>query len=191
VLLLLDSLSRYAQAQREIALAVGEPPATRGYPASVFARIPQLVERAGNGIKGQGSITAIYTLLMEGDDHQEPIVDAARAILDGHIVLSRQLADKGIYPAVDIESSISRVMANMVSKQHLSFAQQLKKLYATYEHNKDLVSVGAYQKGSDAKIDEALQKYPLIQQFLFQSFDEAVNLEDSVQALEALLMKVE
>ncbi len=191
VLLLLDSLTRYAQAQREIALAVGEPPATRGYPASVFARIPQLVERAGNGAKGQGSITAIYTLLMEGDDHQEPIADAARAILDGHIMLSRQLADAGIYPAVDIESSISRVMPHIVSPQHLALAHQVKQLYATYEQNKDLVNVGAYQKGSNSKIDLALRQYPLIQHFLYQPLNESVNLEQSMQALECLLTDAE
>ncbi len=143
VLLLMDSLTRYAQAQREIALAVGEPPATRGYPPSVFAKIPQLVERAGNAAKGEGSITAFYTVLTEGDDLQDPIADSARAILDGHIVLSRQLADEGLFPAIDVEKSISRVMPSIVNKEHLADMQRFKQLLSLYGQNKDLISVGA------------------------------------------------
>ncbi|HKJ72025.1 MAG TPA: FliI/YscN family ATPase, partial [Gammaproteobacteria bacterium] len=142
VLLLMDSLTRYAQAQREIALAIGEPPATKGYPPSVFARIPQLVERAGNGDVGGGSITAFYTVLVEGDDHNDPIADAARAILDGHIVLSRRLAEAGHYPAIDIEASISRAMTEIADPGHLQAARRFKQLYSTYEQHRDLISVG-------------------------------------------------
>ncbi len=187
VLLLLDSLTRYAQAQREIALAMGEAPATRGYPSSVFARIPQLVERAGNGAEGQGSITAFYTVLMEGDDHQEPIVDAARAILDGHIVLSRQLAESSIYPAIDIEASVSRVMPQLVSEDWLIKSQKFKQLYSAYEQNKDLINVGAYHRGANAKIDLAVSKRPAIENFLSQSLHSCVNLSESVEALNTLM----
>jgi flagellum-specific ATP synthase len=146
VLLLLDSLTRYAQAQREIALAVGEPPATKGYPPSVFSKLPQLVERAGNGGEGQGSITAFYTVLTEGDDLQDPIADASRAILDGHVVLSRDLADAGHYPAVNIEGSISRVMPMVTTDEHQELAKQLKQMYALYQQNKDLIAIGIYQR---------------------------------------------
>ncbi|NOY66544.1 MAG: flagellar protein export ATPase FliI, partial [Gammaproteobacteria bacterium] len=147
VLLLMDSLTRYGQAQREIALAIGEPPATKGYPPSVFAKIPQLVERAGNGDKGGGSITAFYTVLVEGDDHNDPIADAARAILDGHIVLSRDLADAGHYPAINIEASISRAMPDITDPDHQLVARKFKKIYSVYQQNMDLINVGAYQQG--------------------------------------------
>ena len=143
VLLMMDSSTRLAMAQREVGLAIGEPPATRGYPPSVFARLPQLVERAGNGVEGGGSITAFYTVLTEGDDLQDPIADSARAILDGHIVLSRRLADEGLYPAIDVEASISRVMPNVVTDQHLRAAQQFKGLMSQYTQNKDRISIGA------------------------------------------------
>ncbi len=186
VLLLMDSLTRYAQAQREIALAIGEPPATKGYPPSVFAKLPQLVERAGNGDKGGGSITAFYTVLTEGDDQQDPIADAARAILDGHIVLSRGLAEMGHYPAIDIEASISRVMNEIVSPGHMQQARRLKQLYSTYEQNRDLISVGAYSKGSNPRIDEAIAYYPRIMDFLSQHIGEAVQFEQSLAGLAAL-----
>ncbi|MEC8418468.1 MAG: FliI/YscN family ATPase, partial [Pseudomonadota bacterium] len=140
VLLLIDSLTRYAMAQHEIALAVGEPPATKGYPPSVFARLPALVERAGNGSERQGSITAFYTVLTEGDDLQDPIADAARAILDGHVVLSRTLADSGHYPAIDIEASISRVMPMVVSEEHQLMARRIRQVYSNYKQNQDLIS---------------------------------------------------
>ena len=153
VLLLVDSLTRYAMAQREIALAVGEPPATKGYPPSVFARLPALVERAGRGNKMQGSITAFYTVLTEGDDLQDPIADAARAILDGHIVLSRKLADTGHYPAIDVEASISRVMPNIVDETHMQQSRVIRQVHATYKQNEDLISIGAYTRGTDPKID--------------------------------------
>ncbi|MBK8162476.1 MAG: flagellar protein export ATPase FliI [Gammaproteobacteria bacterium] len=186
VLLLMDSLTRYAQAQREIALAIGEPPATRGYPPSVFAKLPQLVERAGNG-DGNGSITALYTVLAEGDDQQDPIADAARAILDGHIVLNRELADAGHYPAIDIESSVSRVMTEVVSPEHQRQAIRFKQLYSTYRRNRDLISVGAYAKGSDPRIDEAVDYHPRLTQFLQQGINERVTFKDGLRGLGELL----
>lgn len=183
VLLLMDSLTRYAQAQREIGLATGEPPATKGYPPSVFSKLPQLVERAGNGDKGGGSITAIYTVLTEGDDLQDPIADAARAILDGHIVLSRTLAEEGQYPAIDVEASISRVMSAVVSPEQLTQAQQFKHLLARYRQSKDLISIGAYSKGADPETDLAVALRGPMRQFLCQSMREAANVQDSVQGL--------
>jgi len=179
VLLLMDSLTRYAQAQREVALAIGEPPATRGYPPSVFAKLPQLVERAGNGDVGGGSITAFYTVLTEGDDQQDPIADSARAILDGHIVLSRQIAESGRYPAIDVEASISRVMTEVVDEEHLKATQRFKQLYSTFQQSRDLINVGAYTAGSDPKIDEAIRIYPQIVEFLQQGINEPVNYEQS------------
>ncbi len=191
VLLLMDSLTRFAQAQREIALAVGEPPATKGYPPSVFTKIPELVERAGNGKKGGGSITAFYTVLTEGDDLQDPIADAARAILDGHIVLSRQLAEEGIYPAVDIEASISRVMPNIVPESQLKRALLFKRLLARYRTNRDLISIGAYQPGSDNEIDLAIERFPHLNHFITQGMNEAANFTASLQMLEAVLAPAE
>lgn len=187
VLLLLDSLTRYAQAQREIALAVGEPPATKGYPPSVFSKLPQLVERAGNGGEGQGSITAFYTVLTEGDDLQDPIADASRAILDGHIVLSRELADSGHYPAVDIEGSISRVMPMVTSVEHQTLARQLKQIYALYQQNKDLIAIGAYTRGNDPRIDQAINVQPVINFFLQQQIQEVIPFEQSVQQLQEII----
>jgi flagellum-specific ATP synthase len=187
VLLLMDSLTRFAQAQREIALAIGEPPATKGYPPSVFARIPQLVERAGNGDTGGGSITAFYTVLVEGDDQNDPIADAARAILDGHIVLSREIAESGHYPAIDIEASISRAMAEITDKQQQKAAQKFKKIYSTYSRNEDLVSVGAYQTGSDPRIDEAIQMHPRLMDFLQQDMHEPVSYDQSINELTSLI----
>ncbi|MBK6909252.1 MAG: flagellar protein export ATPase FliI [Rhodocyclaceae bacterium] len=176
VLLIMDSLTRYAMAQREIALAIGEPPVTRGYPPSVFARLPQLVERAGNGMSGGGSITAFYTVLAEGDDQQDPIADAARAILDGHIVLSRQLADAGHYPAIDIEQSISRVAPNLIDAAQLGQVRQFKQYYSRYQRARDLLAVGAYQAGSDPVLDQAIRLYPIFEAFLQQAIDERAEL---------------
>jgi flagellum-specific ATP synthase len=185
VLLLMDSLTRYAQAQREIALAIGEPPATKGYPPSVFAMLPALVERAGNDATGQGSITAFYTVLTEGDDYRhDPIADAARAILDGHIVLSRDLAEAGHYPAIDIEASISRVMPAVVSREHMRSAQRFRQVYSAYRQQRDLISVGAYQKGSDPKIDEAIVLWPKLSSFLQQETDVSVSLAEAEAHLE-------
>ncbi len=186
VLLLMDSLTRFAQAQREIALAIGEPPATKGYPPSVFAKLPQLVERAGNGAKGGGSITAIYTVLAEGDDQNDPIVDAARAILDGHIVLSRRMADAGIYPAVDIESSVSRAMNQCTSDAQQQLASRFRQVCSTYQENRDLVAVGAYQPGSNTKLDEAIALWPSIIDFLRQHHGESVDSRASLAALREL-----
>lgn len=187
VLLIMDSLTRYAMAQREIALAVGEPPATKGYPPSVFAKLPQLVERTGNGLEGSGSITAFYTVLTEGDDQQDPIADSARAILDGHIVLSRRLVEQGHYPAIDIEASISRVMSHLVSPSHLAMVQRFKHLYAHYQRNRDLISVGAYVRGSDPLLDEAIALYPRMEQFLKQGMYERETYQASIAQLSALL----
>ena len=186
VLLIMDSLTRYAMAQREIALAIGEPPATKGYPPSVFAKLPQLVERAGNGTEGGGSITAFYTVLTEGDDQQDPIADSARAILDGHIVLSRRLAEQGHYPAIDIEASISRAMSSLVSEQHFTLVHRFKHLYAHYQRNHDLISVGAYVSGSDPLLDEGLALYPYMESFLKQGMFERELYSSGVTAFNHL-----
>mgnify|MGYP000324003164 FL=1 len=186
VLLLIDSLTRYAMAQREIALAVGEPPATKGYPPSVFARLPALVERAGNGSERQGSITAFYTVLTEGDDLQDPIADAARAILDGHVVLSRTLADSGHYPAIDIEASISRVMPMVVSEEHQLMARRIRQVYSNYKQNQDLISIGAYAKGSDPRIDLAIRAEPAINAFLQQGMKQVLPYSESLEGMAAL-----
>ncbi len=189
VLLIMDSLTRYAMAQREIALAIGEPPATKGYPPSVFARLPQLVERAGNGTEGGGSITAFYTVLTEGDDQQDPIADSARAILDGHVVLSRRLAEQGHYPAIDIEASISRAMSHLVSEQHFSLVQHFKHLYAHYQRNRDLISVGAYVNGSDPLLDEGIALYPHMEGFLKQGMFERDNFSNGAALFNKLFGK--
>lgn len=186
VLLLMDSLTRFAQAQREIALSIGEAPATKGYPPSVFAQIPKLVERAGNGVAGGGSITAFYTVLTEGDDLQDPIADSARAILDGHIVLSRQIAEEGTYPAVHLESSISRVMQSIVPQDHLAMMLTFKKYLSLYEKNKDLILLGAYTKGSDKELDKAIAIRDKIRQFMIQGMNESVSFDESVSQLVAL-----
>lgn len=187
VLLLMDSLTRFAQAQREIALAVGEPPASKGYPPSVFAKLPQLVERAGNGQSGSGSITAIYTVLAEGDDQSDPVVDSARGVLDGHIVLSREVADSGRYPAIDIESSVSRVMVEVASEPQLKLARHFKRLYSAYQQSKDLIHVGAYRKGSDALIDESVAKHDALNGFLSQAIGQQYSFQASVEALQQSL----
>ncbi|HMM66625.1 MAG TPA: FliI/YscN family ATPase, partial [Dokdonella sp.] len=184
VLLLMDSLTRFAQAQREIALAIGEPPATKGYPPSVFAKLPALVERAGNDADGRGSITAFYTVLTEGDDYRhDPIADAARAILDGHIVLSRELAESGQYPAVDVDASISRVMPAVVDTAQLASARRFRQLYSSYRQNRDMISVGAYQKGSDPRVDEAIARWPEVAGFLNQDVLSPYSYRDSVSEL--------
>lgn len=186
VLLIMDSLTRFAMAQREISLAIGEPPATKGYPPSVFAKLPQLVERAGNGSQISGSITAFYTVLTEGDDQNDPIADSARAILDGHIVLSRQLADAGHYPAIDIEASISRVMTTLVSQEQAELARQFKGLYARYQRSHDLISVGAYVSGSDPELDKAIMLHPILENFLQQDMCQQEKYNESHTKLEAL-----
>jgi flagellum-specific ATP synthase len=186
VLLIMDSLTRFAQAQREIGLAIGEAPATKGYPPSVFARLPSLVERAGNGATGKGSITAFYTVLTEGDDQQDPIADAARAILDGHVVLSRRIAEAGQYPAVDVEASVSRVMQEIVPPEHAELARRFRQTLSTYQQHRDLINIGAYQKGSDPRIDTAIELWPAMQKFLMQPIEQRVGHNDALNALRQL-----
>lgn len=187
VLLLMDSLTRYAMAQREIALALGEPPATKGYPPSVFGLLPELVESAGNGTAERGSLSALYTVLAEGDDQQDPIVDCARAILDGHIVLSRRLADVGHYPAIDIAASVSRCMSQVTTPEHQRAARQLKELYSTFEQIRELIPLGGYTPGMDGKTDRAVQLAPRIERFLRQEVADTADLDDSVTALTRLV----
>ncbi|MBT6276322.1 MAG: flagellar protein export ATPase FliI [Chromatiales bacterium] len=186
VLLLMDSLTRYAQAQREIGLAIGEPPATKGYPPSVFARLPRLVERAGTGPQGSGSITAVYTVLTEGDPEMDPVADSARAILDGHVVLSRELAEAGVFPAIDIEASISRVMMQVVDGQHALAAQRFRQVYSTYERNRDLINVGAYVRGASAEVDLAVDHHDALVDFLRQGVNEQITMAESLAQLHAL-----
>ncbi|MEK1941473.1 MAG: flagellar protein export ATPase FliI [Pseudomonas sp.] len=186
VLLLMDSLTRFAQAQREIALAIGEPPATKGYPPSVFAKLPALVERAGNAERGGGSITAFYTVLSEGDDQQDPIADAARGVLDGHFVLSRRLAEEGHYPAIDIEASISRVMPSVVDAEHMRNAQRFKQLWSRYQQSRDLISVGAYVPGGDPETDLAISRHPAMVQYLRQGLNDNEGLQRSKDLLAAV-----
>ena len=183
VLLLMDSLTRFAMAQREIALAIGEPPATKGYPPSCFAKLPQLVERSGNGLNGVGSITAFYTVLAEGDDQQDPIADAARAILDGHIVLSRALAESGHYPAIDVEQSASRVMHNVVSREHFEQARRFRAINSRYQKGRDLIQIGAYVQGSDPGLDESIRLHEGMAQFLQQDMFVAAPLAQSASAM--------
>lgn len=187
VLLLMDSLTRYAQAQREIALAINEPPATKGYPPSVFSKLPSLVERAGNSDKGNGSITAFYTVLTEGDDTNDPIADASRAILDGHIHLSRRLAEAGHFPAIDMEASVSRLMTEIVPEDHQEMAREFRKINSTYQQNADLINVGAYQPGSNSSVDEAIDMHESMLEFLQQRITESVSFDESIEGLESVL----
>lgn len=187
VLLIMDSLTRYAMAQREIALAIGEPPATKGYPPSVFAKLPALVERAGNDDNGKGAITAFYTVLTEGDDQQDPIADSARAILDGHIVLSRTLAESGHYPAIDIEASISRVMTDLTATKDEKKSRLFKQLFSSFQRNRDLINVGAYVAGTDPLLDKAITLYPAMQKFLQQGIYEHCGYEEACQQLAAIV----
>ena len=187
VLLLMDSLTRYAMAQREIALAIGEPPATKGYPPSCFAKMPQLVERSGNGLHGIGSITAFYTVLSEGDDQQDPIADAARAILDGHIVLSRSLAESGHFPAIDIEQSASRVMHSVVSRAHFEMARRFRSINSRFEKGRDLIQIGAYAGGADPGLDEAIRLHDGMTEFLQQDMFSSATLENSVREMVAAI----
>lgn len=187
VLLLMDSLTRFAQAQREIALSVGEPPATKGYPPSVFAKLPALVERAGNGSDNQGSITAFFTVLTEGDDLQDPIADASRAILDGHIVLSREMADAGHYPAIDVEKSVSRVMPQITTDEHVLMSKAVRQVLSVCRKNQDLVSIGAYKPGTDPAIDSAFTLKPRLDDYLQQGMKDSVPYEMCVSMLKNIL----
>ncbi|WP_188205805.1 flagellar protein export ATPase FliI [Alkalibacillus aidingensis] len=183
--LMMDSLTRIAMAQRELGLASGEPPTTKGYTPSVFALLPQLLERTGTG--GQGSITAFYTVLVDGDDMDEPVADAVRGLLDGHLVMDRQLAEQGQYPAINVMKSVSRLMQKIVSKEHLQASHRLRSILATYEENKELIQIGAYKNGTSAKIDEAIHYYPKIMKFLAQSMDELATAEQTYDQLVNLL----
>lgn len=183
VLLILDSLTRVAHAGREIGLALGEPASARGYPPSAIAMLPNLIERAGTDVASGGSITAIYTVLADGDDGNDPVVDSARSILDGHIVLSRALAEHGVYPAIDVSKSVSRVMTDIVPRPHQMAARTLRRHLATYEENRDLVLMGAYRPGSDGAIDAAIACHPAIMEFIRQDTDEVVALGDAVAEL--------
>ena len=186
VLLLMDSLTRYAQAHREISLSVGEPPVSKGYPPSVFAKIPELVERAGMNENGTGSITAFYTVLAENGDLDDPIVDSARSVLDGHITLSRELAEYGHYPAIDIEKSISRIMNNIVSKDHIQLAQLFRSVYSKYQENKDIIQLGIYKQGSDEELDVAIMLHDKLMNYLSQDINERSAIEQSIMELAGL-----
>jgi len=181
VVLIMDSVTRFARAQREVGLAIGEPPARAGFPPSVFATLPRLLERAGNSERG--SITAFYTVLVEGDDMTEPVADETRSILDGHIVLSRDLSDRGHYPAIDVLRSASRVMPAVASAEHLRAAQRVRELIAAYEQNRDLVLLGAYKKGTDPRVDEAVERWPQIESFLRQGIHERSDFEETLARL--------
>lgn len=184
VLLMMDSLTRFSQAQREIGLASGEPPVTRGYPPSVYSELPRLLERAGNTYKG--SITGLYTVLVDGDDFNEPITDTARGILDGHIVLSRKLGHKNHYPAIDILASISRCMSSIADKEHKAAAGKLKNVLATYNDAEDLINIGAYKPGSNKDIDFAISKIDKVNQFLIQDVDSKYEIGDEIETLKNL-----
>ena len=184
VLLMMDSLTRFSMAQREIGLASGEPPVTRGYPPSVYSEMPKLLERAGNG--KNGSITGLYTVLVDGDDFNEPITDTARSILDGHIMLSRKLGHKNHYPAIDVLQSISRCMSQIATKEHKQFAGKLKNVMATYNEAEDLINIGAYKRGSNASIDYAIEKMDAVNQFLCQDVYEKIAFDESLVRLKAL-----
>jgi flagellum-specific ATP synthase len=181
VILMMDSATRFAYAAREVGLSIGEPATTRGYTPSVFAILPQLLERAGAW--GQGSITGIYTVLVEGDDMNEPVADSMRSILDGHLVLRRDIAARNIYPAIDILSSISRLMTDLADPAHLAAAARFKDILSTYKHNEDMINIGAYQKGASHEVDEAIIYYPRFVNFLKQPYSTGVNLEDSREFL--------
>lgn len=190
VLLLVDSLTRYAQAQREIALTLGEPPATKGYPPSAFAQLPSLVEMAGNGEHNFGTLTAFYTVLAEGDDQQDPIADAARAILDGHFVLSRKLAESGHFPAIDISASVSRLASQISTTSDLKNISRIRSLLSRYREVQELLPLGGYQKGNDVELDLAVKYYPDIVEYLKQNQDESFTIQDSINGLTELLLKI-
>ena len=187
VLLLVDSITRVAHAQREIGLAVGEAPTTKGYTPSVLGLLPKLIERTGTGTQGQGTITAFYTVLAEGDDLNDPVVDIARASLDGQIALSRELADQGHFPAIDLVGSVSRLMPVLANQDQLDNALRFRRVWSIYQENKELVQVGAYQKGSDPDMDTALRTIPQITDFLTQKMNESSSLDDSIAALREVI----
>lgn len=185
VILMMDSLTRYAMAQREVGLAIGEPPVSRGYTPSVFASIPKLLERAGNSDKG--SITAIYTVLVDGDDLTEPVTDTARGVLDGHIVLSRAIANKNHYPAIDVLASVSRVMSDITTKEHKKNANKIREIMAVYNEAEDMINIGAYAKGSNPSIDNAIDKITSINAFLTQATDEKIPFDTTVNIMNSIV----
>ena len=187
VLLIMDSLTRVAHAKREIGLALGEQPTSKGYPPSVISMIPSLIERTGNGIENEGSITAFYTVLADSDDHNDPVVDSARAILDGHIILSREQSQLGIYPAIDIKNSISRIMDDIVNNEQIKLAKHFKKLVSVYQESRDLVLMGGYTKGQDSSIDEAHEMWPRIVDFIKQDQNLKSTFEESIKELKSLI----
>ena len=187
VLLLMDSMTRVAHAQREIGLAVGEPPTSKGYPPSVFALLPKLIERSGVGRHGHGAITAIYTVLAEGDDRSDPIIDISRASLDGQVMLSRDLADAAFYPAIDLAGSVSRVMNQLVTPDVLARANQFRRLWTLYQQNRDLISVGAYEQGTNPELDQAIQKRPQLEQFMRQDESERFDFQQTTTLLEGIV----
>jgi flagellum-specific ATP synthase len=186
VLLMMDSVTRYAMSMREIGLAVGEPPTTKGYTPSCFARMPKLLERAGNN-STKGSITGLYTVLVEGDDMNEPVADTVRSIVDGHIVLSRDLAARNHYPAIDVLRSVSRVMTDIVSKDHIRLARRMLEFKAVYEEARDLINIGAYVPGNNAQIDTAIRYIDPINNFLKQEIDAKVSLDDALTRMRKLM----
>ncbi|OPZ79081.1 MAG: Flagellum-specific ATP synthase [Alphaproteobacteria bacterium ADurb.Bin438] len=189
VLCMMDSITRFAMANREISLSAGEPPATKGYTPSVFAELPRLLERAGPGMMGQGAITGLFTVLVEGDDHNEPISDAVRGILDGHIVLDRLIAERNRYPAINILRSISRVMPGCNSKEENEIVNKARKYLSTYEDMAELIRLGAYKKGSNPEVDESMFYYPLIESFIAQLKSEKITLEQGYKQLAEILSK--
>jgi flagellum-specific ATP synthase len=190
VLLMMDSATRFAMALREVGLAIGEPPTTKGYTPSVFAALPRLMERAGMGDGGKGSITGLYTVLVEGDDMNDPVADTVRSILDGHVVLSRDLASRNHYPAIDILASASRLMNDVSTPEHRKWAGRLRRLLAAYRGAEDLVNIGAYQPGSNPDVDEALGKRQAMEDFLAQGVEEAWTFDRTLEALGALFPEV-
>ncbi|MCB1563931.1 MAG: flagellum-specific ATP synthase FliI, partial [Alphaproteobacteria bacterium] len=187
VLCLIDSVTRFAMAQREIGLSAGEPPTSKGYPPTTFGELARLLERAGPGGPGQGSITGLFSVLVEGDDHNEPVSDAVRGIVDGHIVMSRDIADRGRYPAIDVLKSISRSMPKALTDSQNAVIRRAKQVISTYEDMAELIRLGAYRKGSDPAVDEALILYPQIEEFLTQHKDESTTIEDSFARLAAIV----
>ncbi len=187
VLLMMDSVTRFAMAMREVGLAIGEPPTTKGYTPSVFAMLPKLLERAGS-FKNAGTITALYTVLVEGDDMNEPIADSVRSILDGHIVLSRDLAAKNHYPCIDILHSASRVMRDIVDEDHIKYSSKIREILATHKEAEDLINIGAYVPGSNPKIDYAISRIDAVNEFLRQGMNELGQLEDSIERMQKLVL---
>jgi flagellum-specific ATP synthase len=191
VLVMMDSLTRFAQAQREIGLAVGEPPTSKGYPPTVFTELPRLLERAGPGLSGSGTVTGLFTVLVEGDDHNEPIADAVRGILDGHIVMERQIAERGRYPAVNVLRSISRTMPGCVPQATRPLLQRAREFMSTFADMEELIRLGAYRKGSDPDVDRAIAIYPALEAFLSQQREERTSIADGYNMLAAIVEKAE